>query len=297
MKKKMTTLLRNLLKEEGPIIMPSVGDCLSLRIIERAGFKVVLHGGFSTAAILLGMPDVGLITMSESVGFARNMAACVKIPVICDVDEGFGSINNVIRTTREVIRSGLAGMLIEDQVFPKRCPGIGGGNVVSCKEMLVKLRAVMKVRKEEDPDFVIIARTYSSRVIGMDEAVKRGKAYAEAGADIIFVDLGYSDVVIEELKQISKGIGGYAHLIANMTETVGRPMLTDKELFKMGFKIIFYPMTAIMTTAAALKTIFTELKEKGTTKALVDKMMPFKELEEVLGVNTIRAQEEEFSVK
>jgi len=294
---KKSTQLRTLLAEPDIIVGPCVYDCISLRLVEEIGFKVAFHGGYNTAAPLYGMPDVGLITMTEMIGHARNLAAAAEIPVVCDVDDGFGDIINVIRTTTEVINSGLAGMYIEDQEFPKRCPAIGGGRVVSEQTMIRKLRAAIAVRDKEDPDFVVIARTHASHVIGMDEAIKRGVAYAKEGADIIFVDLCYSDKAIDELKMISEGIGPYAYVLANMSETVGRPLLTHKELQNMGFKIAYYPITAIITAAGALERVFRELKEKGTTRALVDTMMPFNRIGQLMGIDKIREQEKQFAVE
>jgi 2-methylisocitrate lyase-like PEP mutase family enzyme len=267
-----------MLDQPGVLVCPVAYDCLSLRIIEETGFKLAAHGNYNTAAPLLGLPDIGLITMTEAVGYARNMAAAVDIPVVADIDDGFGSAINVIRATREVIRAGLAGLYIEDQVSPKRCPALGGNRVIPSDEMLQKLKAVFKVREEQDPDFVVIARTHASRAIGLEEGIERGIAYAQAGADVIFVDLGYSDEVFRELEQIVERIGPYAHVLANMTETVGRPLLTVKELAAMGFKIVYYPGTAIVTAAGALRAVFRELQQRGTTAAFVEQMMPFREI-------------------
>ena len=295
MTERKSTQLRALLEQPGIFVGLCAYDCLSARLIEEAGFKVVFHGGYNTAAPLLGMPDVGLITMPETVGYARNMAAAVDVPVVCDVDDGFGDIINVIRTTQEVIRSGLAGMYIEDQKFPKKCPALGGNDVIPTECMLHKLRAAVKVRNEEDPDFVLIARTFSGRAVNMDEAIKRGVAYAKEGADVIFVDLCYTDEAVDQLKRIAAEIGPHAHVLANMTETVGRPLLTTKELENMGFKIAYYPITAIITAAGAVKRVLTELKEKGTTKGLAETMMPFAEIGKLMGIDKIREQEKEFS--
>jgi 2-methylisocitrate lyase-like PEP mutase family enzyme len=292
--KKRSTRLRELLEQPGVIVAPCAYDCLSLRIIERAGFKVALHGGYNTAASFLGMPDIGMLTATEMVNYARNMAAAVDFPVICDVDDGFGDIFNVMRTTREVIRSGLAGMYIEDQVGPKRSPSLGGSNVIPVEAMARKLKTVAKVRAEMDPDFVVIARTHASRAVGLEEGVQRGIAYAQAGADIIFVDPGYSEETIDDLKIVAQRIGPYAHVLANMTETVGRPLLTSDELYHMGFKVVIYPMTALMAAARAVTLVMKELQEKGTTKALVDELMPLKEVAQLTGMDKVRALEQEF---
>jgi 2-methylisocitrate lyase-like PEP mutase family enzyme len=294
MAEKKSTRFRNMIDQPGIIVGLCAYDCISARLIEEAGFKVVFHGGYNTAAPLLGMPDVGLITMPETVGYARNMAAAVNIPVICDIDDGFGDIINVIRTTNEVIKSDLAGMYIEDQKFPKKCPALGGNEVVSTDFMLRKLRAANQVRQEEDPDFVLIARTFSGRAINMDEAIKRSIAYAQEGADIIFVDLCYTDEAIDQLKRIAAEIGPHAHVLANMTETVGRPLLTTQELEDMGFKIAYYPIAAMITAAGAVQKMLKELKEKGTTKGLVDKMMPFADIGKLMGIDRIQELEKKF---
>ena len=295
MAEKKSTRLRALLDQPGIFVGLCAYDCLSARLIEQAGFPVVFHGGYNTAAPLLGLPDVGLITMTEMVGYARNMAAAVDVPVVCDVDDGFGDIINVIRTTQEVIRANLAGMYIEDQQFPKKCPALGGNDVVSTEFMVRKLRAIVKVREQEDPDFVLIARTFAGRAVNMDEAVRRGIAYAQAGADIIFCDLCYTDEAINQLERIAAEIGPHAHVLANMTETVGRPLLTTDRLADMGFKVAYYPITALITAAGAVQRVFAELKETGTTKALEDTMMPFTEVGKLMGIERIRAQEKEFS--
>lgn len=292
--KKRSTQLRELLEQPGVIVAPCAYDCLSLRIIEHAGFKAALHGGYNTAASFLGMPDIGVLTATEMVNYARNMAAAVDLPLICDVDDGFGEIFNVLRTTREVIRSGLAGMYIEDQVSPKRSPSLGGGDVIAVEAMTRKLKTVAKVRSEMDPDFVVIARTHASRALGLDEGIKRGISYAQAGADIIFVDPSYTEEAIEEFKIVAQAIGPYAHVLANMTETVGRPLLTSDELYQMGFKVVIYPMTALMAAARAVTLVMKELREEGTTKALVDELMPLKSVAELAGMDKMRALEQEF---
>ena len=295
MTERSSTRFRQMLERPGIIVTASAYDCLSARIMEEVGFEVIFHGGYNTAAPLLGLPDIGLITMTEMVGYARNMAAAVKVPVICDVDDGFGDVINVMRTTREVIRSGLAGMYIEDQQSPKRCPALGGTGVVPARTMIRKLRAALKVRAEEDPDFVLIARTHASRAVGMAEAIERGVAYAQEGAEVIFVDLCYSDKAVDELHLIAEKIGPHAHVLANMTETVGRPLLSAQDLQDMGFKIAFYPVTALITAAGALERVFRLLKQKGTTRDLVAQMMPFEKIGQLLHMDEIRKIETELA--
>ena len=291
--RRKSTLFRELLEQPGIVVIPCAYDCLSLRIVERAGFKAAMHGGYNVSASFLGIPDVGLMTMTEMMTYARNMAAAVDIPVICDVDDGFGDVINVTRTTREVIRSDLAGLYIEDQVAPKRCAALGGSDIIPAPAMVRKLKAVTRVREEEDPDFVVIARTHSSRTHGMAEAVERGLAYAEAGADIIFVDPGYSDEALDEFRIMAEQIGPHAHVIANMTETVDRPLLTSEELHAMGFKIAIYPLTALMAAAGAVELIMRELHDKGTTRGLVDRLMPLGELSKLTGIEAVWDLEKE----
>ena len=289
-----TTRFRQMLAEPGILIAPVAYDCVSLRIMEKVGFRMALHGGYGCTASLLGMPDVGLITMTEMVGAAKRMAAAVDIPLLCDVDDGFGGVPQVMRTTREVIGSGLAGMYMEDQVAPKRCPALGRNRVISTEAMVAKLRAAARVREEEDPDFVLVARTHSSLAIGLKEAVARAVTYAQAGADVIFVDLGFDERAIDDMKTLAAEIGPHAHLIATMTESLGRPLLTADELGDMGYKIVIYPFTALTSAAAAVTSVLQELKDRGTTRGVVDRMMPVAELGALLGIDEIRQVEEEF---
>ena len=286
--------LRQLLEQPGVVAAPCAYDCVSVRLVEWAGFRVALHGGFNVAASLLGIPDIGLISMAEAMQAARNMATAVDIPVICDVDDGFGGLMNVTRVTAEAIRSGLAGMYIEDQALPKRCPSLGGGQVIPTQDMVKKLRAALKIRAREDPDFVIIARTHASRAVNFEEAVKRGIVYAQEGADLIWVDLGYDESVLEELAVIRDRIGPHGHVIANMTENVGRPMLTNEELYQMGFKMVVYPLTLILTAAKAMNQVLHELSEKGTTREMSERMMPVSEFAElVVKMDEVRRVEQE----
>ena len=287
--KRKSTRLRELLAGPGPIVMPGVYDCFSLKIVEKLGFPVAMHGGYHVSGGVLGLPDVGLITMTESVGYARNMAAAVDIPIICDVDDGFGGLLKVDRTTREVIRSGCAGLVIEDQAVPRRCPHIGGGNVISLEAMVRKLEVVSNARQEEDPDLIVIGRTYSGRAIGIEEAVRRGIAYARAGADLIWVDYGYTEETIrDEFRVVAEKIGAHAHVVALMTENIGRPLLTTEQLYNMGFKMVVYPVTTLMAAAKAVEMVMTELRDKGTTRAVVDRLMPLGDVSLLLGVERVR---------
>lgn len=282
-----STVLRRLLDEPRPIVVPCAYDCVSARIVEMAGFPSVMHGGFNTAASLLGIPDVGVISMSEMIEAARHMAEAVNIPVIADVDDGFGKPLNVVRTVEEAIKSGLGGVYMEDQLLPKRCPSLGGGGVVTTAEMVKKLHAARRVSEERDPDFVIIARTHSSLAVSFEEALKRGVIYAQEGADLIWVDLGYDETVRDEVKAIVERIAPHAPVVANMTENVGRPMWTTDELFQMGFKLITYPITLILTAAQAMKDVMETLAKDGTTRGVAQRMMPVSEFRPIVKMDRI----------
>src|SRR5579862_8362891 len=151
-----STILRELLAAPGPLVAPCAYDCVSARIIESSGFPAIMQGGYNSAASMLGIPDIGMISMTEMIYSAGNIAVSVAVPVMIDVDDGFGDVLNVMRTTRESIRSGLAGLYIEDQDFPKRSPSIGVNKVISIPAMTAKIRAIARVASEEDPDFVIM---------------------------------------------------------------------------------------------------------------------------------------------
>ena len=284
---KPSVVMRRLLSEPGPIVVPCAFDCVSARAVEMAGLPAVMHGGFNTSASMLGLADVGTITQSEMMYAAKNMAQAVDIPVLCDVDDGFGKQLNVARTVTEAIRAGCAGMYMEDQVLPKRCPSLGGGGVISTEEMIGKLKAAQRVTADLDPDFVTIARTHASLAIDFEEGIQRGIAYAQAGADLIWVDLGYDDSVHEELQAIVEHIAPIKPVVANMTENVGRPLLTTNELHEMGFKLITYPLTLILTAAEAMTRVMQELAVQGTTRASVNNMMAVKDFRPIIKMEAI----------
>lgn len=282
-----STVLRRLLAAPGPIVAPCAFDCVSARVVELAGFPAVMQGGFNTAASVLGIADVGTISQTEMMTAAGHMSRAVDIPVMCDVDDGFGKQLNVARTVTEAIRAGTAGMYMEDQVLPKRCPSLGGGGVITTDEMICKIQAARQVAADVDPEFVLIARTHAGRAVNIEEGLQRGQLYARAGADLIWVDLGYDESVHDELKAIVERIAPYAPVIANMTENVGRPMLSTDDLYEMGFKLVAYPLTLILTATAAMTKAMAELAEKGTTYDLAGEMMPVKEFSKIVKMEDV----------
>ena len=230
---KQSKILRDLLAKKELLIAPAAYDALSARIIEQAGFKLMGVSGYGISATMLGKPDVGLTTLTEVINVVRNIVSVVKIPVFCDVDTGFGNAINVMRTTEEFIRAGVAGFHMEDQVAPKRCGHVAGKQVISIEEAVGKYRAVDRIRKEMEPDFVLIARTDSLGAVGgsIEEVIRRGKAYVEAGADVFFAD-GITKV--GELERIVKEIP--APILYNMVGL--SPQLTMSQLQKMGVAIV-----------------------------------------------------------
>jgi carboxyvinyl-carboxyphosphonate phosphorylmutase len=265
---------RDFLKREKIIVAPGAFDALSARIIQQAGFNAVYltGGGLSRS---WGFPDLGLMTMMENAAFIARVCDSVEIPVIADADTGYGNVLNVIRTVREYERTGVASFHLEDQVTPKRCGHYEGKKVISTNEMIGKIKAAMDARR--DPEMAIIARTDSRAVRGLDEAIERGNAYAQAGADIIFVEAPQSR---EELKRIPKEID--APVLVNMIKGSRTPLLSADVLEKMGYKIVIYPNEAHRAALWAVRACVHHLRERGTTAGFRF-MLDFRSREEIVG--------------
>jgi len=282
-----TTQLRNLLKQPGVIVAPGAENALTAKIIEQAGFQVVYMTGSGAAASLIGTPDVGLLTMTEMVTQARNLAMATSLPVIADADTGYGNALNVIRTVREYETAGVAAIQIEDQVAPKRCGHFEGKQVVSQDEMVGKIRAAVDAR--EDTDFVLIARTDARAPLGLDEALKRAQAYAEAGADVIFIESPQS---MEELRIIPQSIN--APLLVNVVEGGKTPILTVKELEEMGYKIVIFPVDAQCVAAKVIQELMQELKLAGSVKSFTHRRVAFEEYQSIVGLTAYTRAEEKY---
>ncbi|MBP2641287.1 MAG: phosphonomutase-like enzyme [Firmicutes bacterium] len=287
---KKTTQLRQLLKAKEILVAPGAHDALSARIIDKAGFNAIYFTGYGQAASYLGTPDVGLLTMTEMATRVRNFAAAVNIPVIADGDTGFGNAINVMRTVREYEAAGAAAIQLEDQVAPKKCGHMLGRKVVPMEEMVGKIKAAVAAR--QDPDFVIIARTDSRTLFGIDEAIRRGKAYEAAGADVLFIE---SPESIEEMKMITSSFS--IPVLANMVEGGRTPMLNDETLQELGYNLVIYPTASTYVTAWAITKLMNELKAKGTTEGMISEMLPFGEFNELIGLTEIRALENTYLPK
>jgi len=270
-------LIRNALAEHGQLIMPGVYDALSAKIAARAGFEVIFITGYSLSATLLGEPDFGLLTQTEVVSAAQRICSVVDTPVIVDADTGYGNAINVIRTVQDLIRAGAAGMFLEDQIWPKRCGHMRGKQVIPLEEQLKKLRAAVEAR--ENSDFFIVARTDSRQALGLDEAITRGRAFREAGADAVFIEAPESK---EEMKRISKQVPG--PLVANMLERGVTPLMGPKELKDLGFDLIVWPLAPLYTVAKSLTDVYTTLRRDGSSLAILDRLMPFDEFNRIVGL-------------
>jgi 2-methylisocitrate lyase-like PEP mutase family enzyme len=271
-------LIRQALATHGQLIMPGVYDALSAKIAARAGFEVIFITGYSLSATLLGEPDFGLLTQTEVVSAAQRICSVVETPVIVDADTGYGNAINVIRTVQDLVRSGAGGMFLEDQVWPKRCGHMRGKQVIPLDEQLNKLRAAVEARGQMD--FFIVARTDSRQALGLDEAIKRGIAFKNAGADAVFIEAPESK---EEMREIAKHVKG--HLVANMLERGVTPLMGPEELKELGFDLVVWPLAPLYSVAKSLTDVYTTLRKEGSTLSILDRLMPFDEFNGIVGLN------------
>ena len=270
--------VHHFLKEKGQLIMPGVYDALSAKIASRTGFEVIFITGYSLAATLLGEPDFGLLTQTEVVAAAQRICTVVDTPVIVDADTGYGNALNVIRTVRDLRRAGAAGMFLEDQVWPKRCGHMKGKQVISLDEQLKKLKAAIEAK--DGRPFFIVARTDSRQSLGLNEAITRGIAFKEAGADAVFIEAPESR---DEMKEIARHVPG--PLVANMLERGVTPLMGPQELNGLGFELIVWPLAPLYGVAQSLTDIYGTLRLHGSTLAILDRLMPFNQFNDIVGLD------------
>ncbi|MEJ7641179.1 MAG: isocitrate lyase/PEP mutase family protein [Candidatus Nitrosocosmicus sp.] len=281
----MSTLLSN----EGEIlVMPGVYDALTAKIAEQVGFKAIFQTGYGTSASMLAMPDFGFLSMTETLETARRITRAVSIPLIVDVDTGYGNPLTVWKLVTDLQKIGASGIFLEDQVWPKRCGHMTGKEVISDGEYIPKLKSAIDAKKN-NPNFIIVARTDARAPLGIDEAIKRGKKYREIGADVVFVEAPHS---IEELKDISSEID--APLVANMIEDGITPNLTADELLNLGYRIAIFPLSGLYSSTFAIYDTFKTLKQTGTTKLLVNKMIKFKEFNKLVELDKYMNMEKKY---
>ena len=269
--------LRQLLAQPGIIRSLGAHDVFSALIVEQAGFETVFIGGFGTSASMLGLPDLNFLSMAEMADAVRRMAARVSIPVIADGDTGHGDLHNVQRTIAMFESAGAAGILLEDQVMPKRCGHFADKQVVPTQEMVLKIKAA--VRAKSDPNFVIFARTDARQMNGLDDAIDRINRCCDAGADIAFIEAPQS---VAELEEIPKRVK--YPLFVNMLTGGVTPILTVKELAQLGYKIVVCPIESLMVCARAMRDLCDAWMTTGRVDQLATSAMSFAEVKKLLGV-------------
>jgi 2,3-dimethylmalate lyase len=285
------TRLRALLDSGETIVAPGAFDPLSARLVEEAGFPAVYMTGFGTSAALLGRPDVGLLTMTEMVGNAGRIAACVDIPVIADADTGYGNPLNVIRTIGAYEAAGVAGIHIEDQVAPKKCGHMEGKLVIPAEEMVEKVRAAVEARRQ--PEFVIIARTDARAVEGLERSLERARMYREAGADVLFIEALTSEAEAEEAARAFPGVA----LLFNWAQGGKTPPIGLDRLKELGYRIVIFPISTLLAATGAMRRILQEIAQAGTPAAATGELPTFAEFVDFIGLPQVREAEQRYAVK
>jgi 2,3-dimethylmalate lyase len=290
-KRQNTPRLPEMLRAQEPILAPGAYDALTARLIEQAGFPAVYMTGFGTSASLLGRPDVGLLSMTQMVDNARRIAQAVDVPVIADADTGYGNPLNVIRTVEEYEQAGVSAIHIEDQVMPKKCGHMENKQVISVAEMTEKIRAAIEARSSKD--FLIIARTDARAVEGLDNALRRARAYCEAGADILFIEAPQNE---DEVAQVARAFPNVP-LLFNWAEGGKTPPLPLERIKEFGFRIVIFPISALLTAAKAVRGILAEIKAEGTPRRIFSDGSPFQEFNEMIGLGEIQQLEKRFATQ
>jgi carboxyvinyl-carboxyphosphonate phosphorylmutase len=282
--------LRELLARPEPLVAPGAYDALSARLVEQAGFDVVYMTGFGTTASLIGRPDVGLLSGTEMIDNARRVCAAVDVPVIADADTGYGNAINVLRTVAAYEQAGVAGIHLEDQVMPKKCGHMSGKAVIPTDEMVGKLRAAAAARR--DPDFVIIARTDAAAVHGLEEAIGRARAYAHAGADVLFVEAPTSE---DDIARVAAELRGVAPLVFNWAEGGRTPPITLQRIGELGFSLVIYPIGTLLAATAGMRSLLATLRADGTPSAAMAGLPAFDEFTDLIGLPEVRDLEQRFA--
>ena len=264
--------LKRLLESGESLSVPGAFNPMTALIAKKVGFDALYFSGAAFSASL-GIPDIGLFTLSELTEAVRYMSRASNMPIIVDADTGFGEAINVIRTVKELEDAGAAAVQIEDQILPKRCGHLEGKTVVSTDAFVEKIRAAAQSRK----DMLIVARTDARATHGMEEAIRRGRMCREVGADIIFPEAMESD---EEFRTYADAVGG--PLLANMTEFGKTPYLTVEQFKELGYDIVIFPVTSLRATAKVVEDLFMDIKSKGTQSGWLDRMQTRSELYELI---------------
>jgi len=283
------TRLRELLTGPRPLTAPGCYDALGARLIEEAGFDVVYMTGFGSSASLLGRADVGLLNQGEMADNLRRIVQATSLPVIADADTGYGNQMNVIRTVQLWEQAGAAGFHIEDQVTPKKCGHMDNKQVIGVTEAVGKIRAAVAARS--NPDTVIIARTDARAVEGLDAAIERAKRFADAGADMLFVEALQGE---PEIETVCEKLRGYP-LLFNWAEGGKTPPLTYERIEELGFRLIICPIATLLSATAAMRDTLASIRNAGTPATIVDGLMPFTGFTTLIGLPEITELEKRFA--
>jgi 2-methylisocitrate lyase-like PEP mutase family enzyme len=284
----MTQTLRQRLSFDSILVAPGAYDGFTAKLIEKSGFEAVYLSGAGISYSTYGQPDLGLMTQSEMVQKVGAVAQATTLPVIADGDTGYGNAINTMQTVRLFEQAGARAIQLEDQQFPKRCGHLSGKELIPAEEMVGKIRAACDARATQD--FVIIARTDARSVLGLDEALRRGQLYVEAGADVLFIESPYSK---DELHRIAHTFPNIP-LMANMIEGGKTPLVTAGELQALGFALVIFPNSLTRHFAYTGLQFLKSLKVQGTTQPQLEAMMSHSDLNQLLGIEQFRELEERY---
>ncbi len=279
--------LSRMIKSKKPLVIPGVYDAIGAKIAEKVGFDAMFQTGYGTSATLFGMPDYGFIGATETVDNARRISNAISVPLIVDSDTGYGNALSVWKLVKELESAGAAGIFLEDQKWPKRCGHMQGKEVISQEEYTEKLGAAIDAR--ENKDFIIVARTDSRAIEGLEAAIERGIQNKKTGADAVFIEAPRS---LDEMKKIGKEIK--SPLVANMIEGGATPMNSAQTLNKIGFNIILYPLSVLFANTFATMNILQELKNTGTTVKYKQKVVNFDQFNNLVELDKFKKMETKY---
>jgi 2,3-dimethylmalate lyase len=274
------TMLRQRLQSPSLLVAPGIFDMVSLRLANTFGFEALYMTGYGTVASHMGLPDAGLATYSDMVGRVKTFASQAAAPLIADGDTGYGGLLNVRHTVRGYEEAGASAIQLEDQEFPKKCGHTPGRRVIPVEDMVKKIRVAAESRASRD--FLIIARTDARTTLGLDEALRRGEAYAKAGADILFIESPESE---DEMRAIGRAFD--LPLVANMVEKGRTPVLTKAELESIGYRLAIFPVSALLAAIQAMSGVYAHLRATGSSKGVSTTLYDFGDLSRLMGFQDV----------
>lgn len=289
---KKSTELKKMILEKKALVVPGAHDVMSAKLIEEYGFKAIQVSGFGLSATYLGLPDMGFIGFGDVLAFTRNIINAVDIPVMADADTGYGNAINAMKVTEEFIKIGAAGMNIEDQSFPKRCGHLEGKQIIPIEEMVLKLKGCAKVRNQFDTDFIINARTDAIAVSGIKEAIKRGNAFADAGADLIFVEAPRTKKdIIQVVKEIQAPV---SINLFDFVEGGKTPLISIGELREIGVARVSIPVGPLFASLKGLQNYLEIIKGGKLAKDRNDLVISFNDFKKLVDFPNFREQEKKY---